>query len=182
MSHARSVTFAVLALGLVCATQGGAQQDGGQGQPKEERAATADAPSSQTMRPVVRGRTWAVSTMKMEATRAAEKILLAGGHAFGAAVAAQAVLGQVDPAMNGVGSDAELLLYDAKTKQVVSINAEGPAPKLATIDWYKQNNGGKLPTRDGVLSAIVPGTADAWDILLDRWGTTEWVPELEQTI
>ena len=111
---------------------------------QEERAATADVASSQTMRPVVRGRTWAVSTMKLEATRAAEKILLAGGNAFDAAVAAQAVLGQVDPAMNGVGSDAELLLYDAKTKQVVSINAEGPAPRLATIDWYKKNNGGKL--------------------------------------
>src|ERR1700674_474816 len=105
MSHARSVTFGVLVLGLVCAIQGGAQQDRRPGQPQEERAATADLQSAQTMRPVVRGRTWAVSTMKMEATRAAERILLAGGNAFDAAVAAQAVLGQVDPAMNGVGSD-----------------------------------------------------------------------------
>jgi gamma-glutamyltranspeptidase/glutathione hydrolase len=120
--------------------------------------------------------------MKMEATRAAEKILLAGGNAFDAAVAAQAVLGQVDPAMNGVGSDAELLLYDAKTKQVVSINAEAPAPKLATIDWYKQNLGGKLPTSDGLLSAIVPGTVDAWYILLDRWGTMTLAQVLEQAI
>src|SRR2546425_6206116 len=182
MSHARSVTFAVLALGLVCATQGGAQQDRRPVQPQEERTATADVQSSQTMRPVVRGRTWAVSTMKMEATRAAEKILLAGGNAFDAAVAAQAVLGQVDPAMNGVGSDAELLLYDAKTKQVVSINAEGPAPRLATIDWYKKNNGGKLPTSDGLLSAIVPGTVDAWYILLDRWGTMTLAQVLEQAI
>src|SRR3989442_7896358 len=171
MGHARSVTFAGLALGLVGATQGGAQQDRRPGQPQEERTATADVQSSQTMRPVVRGRTWAVSTMKMEATRAAEKILLAGGNAFDAAVAAQAVLGQVDPAMNGVGSDAELLLYDAKTKQVVSINAEGPAPKLATIDWYKQNNGGQRPTRDRMVSTDVSGHVRVWDILLERLGT-----------
>ena len=44
-----------------------------------------------------------------------------------------------------------MLVYDAKTRKVVSINAEGTAPKLATIDWYKKNNGGKLPVNDSLL-------------------------------
>jgi gamma-glutamyltranspeptidase / glutathione hydrolase len=176
MSRARSVVFGVLVVGLVCTIPGAAQQS------QRGSGAANDAQSSHTMRPVIRGRTWAVSTMKAEATRAAEKILLAGGNAFDAAVAAQAVLGQVDPAMNGVGSDTELLLYDAKTKQVVSINGEGPAPRLATIDWYKTNYGGKLPNSDSLLSAIVPGTVDAWYILLDRWGTMSFAQVLEQAI
>lgn len=60
------------------------------------------------MRPVVRGTHAAVSSMKPESTLAAEQILRAGGNAFDAAVAGQAVLGVVDAAMNGVGSDAEL--------------------------------------------------------------------------
>jgi len=58
--------------------------------------------------------------MKPEATRAAENILRAGGNAFDAAVAGQAVLGLVDPAANGIGSDAEILIYDAKTRQPYS--------------------------------------------------------------
>src|SRR5712691_12406684 len=94
-----------------------------------------------TMRPIIRGRQYAVASMKAEATRAAERVLEAGGNAFDAIVAGQAVLGVVDAAMNGVGSDAVLLLYDARAKKVVSINAEGTAPQLATIEWYKKSNG-----------------------------------------
>ena len=97
------------------------------------------------MRPVVRGRIHAAASMKPEASRAAERILQAGGNAFDAAVAGQAVLGIVDAASNGVGSDAVILVWDAKAKQVVSINAEGTAPRLATIEWYQKNLGGKLP-------------------------------------
>ena len=72
--------------------------------------------AARTMRPIVRGRHFAVASMKAEATRAAERILEKGGNAFDAIVAGQAVLGIVDAAMNGVGSDAVLLVYDAKTK------------------------------------------------------------------
>src|SRR5262249_22504094 len=128
-------------------------------------------PNAGTMRPVIRGMHAAVSSMKPEATRAAENILRAGGNAFDATIAGQAVLALVDPSMNGVGSDAEILVYDAKTKQPYSINAEGTAPRLATIDWYNKNNGGKLPSSDGLLSGTVPGVVDAWYVLLDRWGT-----------
>src|SRR5262252_3310230 len=106
--------------------------------------------TNKTMRPVVRGQHFAVAAMKAEATRAAERILEKGGNAFDAIVAGQAVLGIVDAAMNGVGSDAVLLVYDAKTKKVVSLNAEGTAPKLATIQWYKEHNGGKLPISDSL--------------------------------
>jgi gamma-glutamyltranspeptidase / glutathione hydrolase len=140
-----------------------------------------DAPG-RTMRPIIRGRHYAVASMKAEATRAAERILEAGGNGFDAIVAGQAVLGVVDAAMNGIGSDAVLLIYDAKTKKVVSLNAEGTAPKLATIEWYKKNNGGKLPQSDGLLAGTVPGTVDAWYILLDRWGTMSFEKVLEQAI
>ncbi len=95
----------------------------------------------------------------------------AGGNAFDAIVAGQAVLGLVQPNLNGVGSDATLLIYDAKAKKVFSLNAEGTAPKLATIEWYKANQGGKIPVNDSLLSGTVPGVVDAWYILLSRWGT-----------
>ena len=135
-----------------------------------------------TMRPVVRGRTQAAASMKAEATRAADRILQAGGNAFDAAVAGQAVLGLVDAASNGVGSDAVILVYDAKAKAVVSINAEGTAPRLATIEWYQKNLGGKLPQSDTLLAGTVPGVVDAWYTLLDRWGTMTFAQVLQPAI
>src|SRR4029077_11560916 len=111
-----------------------------------------DDSSSATRRPVIRGRQAAVTSMKPEATEAARRILQAGGNAFDAAVAGQAALAVTDFPLNGVGSDAVILLYDAKAKKVVSINAEPRAPKLATIEWHEKNNGGKIPESDGLLS------------------------------
>ena len=124
-----------------------------------------------TMRPVLRGTQHAAASMKPQATQVAERIMRAGGNAFDAIVAGQAVLALVDPASNGVGADAVVLIYDAKAKKVFSLNAEGTAPKLATIEWYKENAGGKLPNSDGLLAGSMPGVVDAWYILLDRWGT-----------
>src|SRR2546423_1028332 len=138
--------------------------------------------TNRTMRPVVRGQHFAVASMKAEATRAAERVLEKGGNAFDAIVAGQAVLGLVDGAMNGIGADATLLVYDAKTRKVYSINAEGTAPKLATIEWYKEHNGGKLPVNDSLLSGTVPGCIDAWYILLDRWGTMSFAQVLAEAI
>ena len=109
--------------------------------------------------------------MMPQATMAAQRILESGGNAFDAAVAGQAVLGQVSPAANGVGSDAVLLVYDAKLKKVWSINAEGAAPRLATIEWYQRNRNGKIPSDDTLLAATIPGAIDAWCIMLSRWGT-----------
>ncbi|MGE5569646.1 MAG: gamma-glutamyltransferase [Rhodospirillales bacterium] len=142
----------------------------------------AAQPQRKTMRPVIRGTQYAVVSMKPEATQVAERILRAGGNAFDAAVAGQAVLAIVDGANNGVGSDAVLLVYDAKTGKVVSINAEGTAPKLATIEWYKANQGGKIPVDDTLLSGTVPGVVDAWYILLDRWGAMTFADVLAPAI
>ncbi|MBZ5558554.1 MAG: gamma-glutamyltransferase [Acidobacteriia bacterium] len=142
----------------------------------------ADEIHTATMRPVIRGRDVAAASMKPEATQAAERILRAGGNAYDAAVAGQAVLGLVDAASNGVGSDAVILIWDAKAKQVVSINAEGTAPKLATIEWYQKNLGGKLPSSDTLLSGTVPGVVDAWYTLLDRWGTMTFAQVLQPAI
>ena len=113
--------------------------------------------SSQTMRPVIRGRQAAVASMKAEATEAARRILEAGGNAFDAAVGGQAALGVTDFSLNGVGSDAVLLVYNARDQKVYSVNAEPRAPKLATIEWYEKNNGGKIPESDGLLSGGLPG-------------------------
>src|SRR5450432_3477588 len=133
----------------------------------------APPPSSiaQTMKPLARGTDYAAASMMPQATLAAEHAMRAGGNAFDAIVAGQAVLGVVQPNLSGLGSDAVLLIYDAKQKKVFSLNAEGTAPNLASIEWYNANQGGKIPVNDGLLSGTVPGAVDAWYILLSRWGT-----------
>jgi len=142
----------------------------------------SDDPAIQTMRPVIRGRHAAVASMKAEATEAARRILDAGGNAFDAVVAGQAALAVTDFSLNGLGSDAVLLVYNSYDKKVYSINAEPRAPKLATIDWYEKNNGGKIPESDGLLSGGLPGVVDAWYILLDRWGTMSFEQVLKPAI
>ena len=148
---------------------------------KAQNQSDGSAPSH-TARPVIRGTEYAVSSMKPQATEAAVRILEAGGNAFDAAVAGQAVLALVNPESNGFGADAVVLVYDAREKKVHSINAEGTAPRLATIDWYNKNNGGQIPDSDGLLSASLPGVIDAWYIMLDRWGTMTFAQVLERAI
>jgi len=137
---------------------------------------------TQTMKQLARGTEYAVASMAPRATLTAEHVLNSGGNAFDAIVAGQAVLGIVQPHLNGVGSDATLLIYDAQQKKVLSLNAEGTAPKLATIEWYKVNQGGKIPVDDSLLSGTVPGVVDAWYILLSRWGTRSFAELLAPAI
>src|SRR4029079_17433928 len=143
---------------------------------------SADTTPGRTVRPVLNGRQYGVSAMKYEATEAAVRILEAGGNAFDAAVAGQAGLALVDPASNTYGRHAVRVVYDAKTRKVVSSDAEGTAPKLATIDLYKEHQAGKMPVDDGLLSATVPGVVDAWYTLLDRWGTMTFAQVLQPAI
>jgi gamma-glutamyltranspeptidase/glutathione hydrolase len=138
--------------------------------------------AQRTMRPVIRGESYAVSSRKPQASQAAERILRAGGNAFDAAVAGQAALCITDPANNGVGGDAFILVYDAKTEKVYSINAAGWSPKLATIEWYRKNNDGKIPANDSLLSATVPTSVDAWYTVLSRWGTMSFAEVLQPAI
>jgi gamma-glutamyltranspeptidase/glutathione hydrolase len=152
------------------------------GDTPQARAQEAADASINTMRPVIRGQQAAVSSMRPESTEAARSILQAGGNAFDAVVAGQAALAVTDFALNGVGSDAVILVYDARAKKVVSINAEPRAPKLATIEWYRTNAGGKIPESDGLLSGALPTVVDAWYLLLDRWGTMSFERVLQPAL
>src|SRR5262249_41455039 len=100
-----------LLVSLLFACQSGAQEEA-------ERSISP----SKTFRPVVRGTQYAVSSMKQEATRAAARILESGGNAFDAIVAGQAVLALVNPESNGLGADAQILVYHAGEKKVYSVN------------------------------------------------------------
>lgn len=121
-------------------------------------------------RSAVLARNGMAATSHPLASEAAIQILRGGGNAFDAAIAANAVLGVVEPMSCGIGGDLFAIVWDAKTKKLHGLNASGRAPRLATIDAYKAKGLSSIPT-SGPLSWSVPGCVDGWASLRDRFGT-----------
>jgi gamma-glutamyltranspeptidase/glutathione hydrolase len=105
------------------------------------------------------------------ATQAALDILKAGGNAIDAAIAANAVLGLVEPTGNGIGGDLFAIVWDAKTKKLYGLNASGRSPYDLTLDYFKENGYEKIPSY-GPLPVSVPGCVDGWFELHKRFGKT----------
>src|SRR5215471_10364966 len=84
------------------------------------------------------------------ATQAAIDILKKGGTAIDAAIAANAVLGVVEPEMNGIGGDLFAIVYDAKSKKLYGLNASGHSPYSLTPDEFKKRGLTSIPN-DGPL-------------------------------
>ena len=73
------------------------------------------------------------------ATQAALDILKSGGNAIDAAIAANAVLGIVEPTGSGIGGDLFAILWDAKSQKLYGLNASGRSPYDLSIDYFKKN-------------------------------------------
>lgn len=114
------------------------------------------------------------------ASLAAVEILQKGGSAVDAAIAANAVLGVMEPVLNGIGGDCFVIVYDPKTHKLYGYNGSGPAASgrdLAKMRAevkaaYKKAG---LPEKDliplfGSLPVTVPGTVDTWFALHKRFG------------
>ena len=114
-----------------------------------------------------------VATSEVEASQAGARILERGGSAIDAGIAANAVLGVMEPMMNGVGGDLFAIYYDAKTGKLTGINASGWAPKGLTIEHLKSKGLDKMPY-DGIDSVTVPGAVDGWAKLHGRFGKLPW--------
>jgi gamma-glutamyltranspeptidase/glutathione hydrolase len=110
------------------------------------------------------------ATSQPLATATAIQILQQGGNAIDAAIAANAVLGVVEPMSCGLGGDLFAIVWDSKSKKLVGLNASGRSPATATIDLFKSKGLTAIPTF-GPLSWSVPGCVDGWDQLRKRFGT-----------
>jgi gamma-glutamyltranspeptidase/glutathione hydrolase len=102
------------------------------------------------------------------ATMAAIDVLKKGGSAVDAAIAANAVLGVTEPAMNGVGGDLFAIIYDAKTQKLYGLNGSGRSPYNLSIDYFKKAGIAYIPR--GPLSVSVPGCVDGWYELNKKFG------------
>ena len=110
-----------------------------------------------------------VSSAHPLATLAGVRMLLRGGNAVDAAVAAAAVLGVVEPYQTGLGGDAFALLYLTNERRVRALNASGYAPAAATLDDFRARCLTTMP-RQSPLAWTVPGCVDGWSQMLDEHG------------
>lgn len=114
-----------------------------------------------------------VATSEVEASQAGARMLERGGSAIDAGIAANAVLGVMEPMMNGIGGDLFAIYYDAKTGKLTGINASGWAPKNLTIEHLQGKDLHEVPMF-GIDSVTVPGAVDGWAKLHGRFGKLPW--------
>jgi gamma-glutamyltranspeptidase / glutathione hydrolase len=99
------------------------------------------------------------------------EVLRGGGNAIDAAVATFYMTGVVEQHQAGIGGDAVILAYIAKEKRLAFINGTGPAPALATREFYQKL--GEIPDA-GPHSTLVPGAVAGFDLILKKYGTRDY--------
>src|SRR5256885_13556939 len=104
------------------------------------------------------------------AARAGVQVLERGGNAVDAAIAANAVMGVVEPQSNGIGGDLFAIVYDAKAGTLHGLNASGWAPDGLTPALLKSRGITEMP-RGGIHTVTVPGAVAGWEALRVRLGT-----------
>ncbi|MFQ5489425.1 MAG: gamma-glutamyltransferase [Phycisphaerae bacterium] len=109
------------------------------------------------------------ATSQPLATQVALDILKAGGSAVDAAIAANAVLGLVEPTSNGIGGDLFAIVWDAKTHRLYGLNASGRAPAGLSLKHLLEEDIEYLPYY-GPLPITVPGCVDGWFELHGKFG------------
>src|SRR5205807_1369609 len=114
-----------------------------------------------TRRPVTLADHGMVATAHPLASATGLEVLMRGGNAIDAAVATAAALNVTLPGSCGIGGDAFILYYDAKTQKVTGINGSGVAPYAATVEYYRQKGWEFLP-EEGIHAVSVPGAVDAY--------------------
>ena len=124
-------------------------------------------------RSMVISETGIVATSQTLASQAGARVLERGGSAMDAAIAANAVLGVVEPMSCGMGGDLFAIYWDASTGKMTAINASGWAPKGLTIEALKAMGKTEMP-QEGIQSVSVPGAVEGWAKLHQRFGKLPW--------
>ncbi|MFN5761614.1 MAG: gamma-glutamyltransferase family protein [Sphingobacteriales bacterium] len=122
-----------------------------------------------TQKPVLHGKNWMAITGKPLAATAGATIFNQGGNAVDASCAMLAATCTMWDVLSW-GGETQAIIYNPKTKKVISINALGVAPTGATAAFY-QSKGYKYPPQYGPLAAVTPGTPGGLCFILAEYGT-----------
>ena len=129
-----------------------------------------------TGRPVIRSTEGVISSGHYLTSMAGMRMLLSGGNAFDALVAAGFAAAVVEPiASYSLAAEGVFMLYDAKSGELLSLSGQGTAPGKATAAFYKSQGLERIPTGPGHpqshLSFTLPGVVHAFISLAERHGT-----------
>jgi gamma-glutamyltranspeptidase/glutathione hydrolase len=117
----------------------------------------------------------AIATVDPTATAVGLDVLKHGGNAVDAAVAAAATLGVTEPFSSGIGGGGFFVYYDAKHRQVHTIDGREAGPADMTTDYFVDPADG-LPfdfqeARISGKSVGAPGSLATWQAAASKWGT-----------
>src|SRR4030081_737280 len=162
-NHPRRYVFHLVLLAVTITGRGAEAQDRSQG------------------RSMVISRGGIVAAESPLAAQAGVRILERGGNAVEAASATNAMMGVVEPMMNGIGGDLFVIVYDAKANKLYGLNASGWAPQGLTIEYLQKQGICSMP-QEGVNAITVPGAVDGWQKLADKFGMKKLAEDLGAAI
>jgi gamma-glutamyltranspeptidase/glutathione hydrolase len=125
--------------------------------------------AQKTQKPPLHARNWMAITGKPLSANAGAMIFTQGGNAIDAACAMLAAGCTMWDVLSW-GGETQAIIYNPKTKKVISINALGVAPTGATVDFFK-SKGYDYPPEYGPLAAVTPGTPGGLCLMLAEYGT-----------
>ena len=133
----------------------------------------------------VEAENWMIAAANPHAVEAGADILRSGGSAADAMVAAQLVLGLVEPQSSGLGGGAFLVWYDAETGELTTLDGRETAPLAATPTLFQDAQGDPLGFFDAVVGGRSVGTPGTPALLAEahrRWGRRPWPALFEDAI
>jgi len=142
---------------------------------------TANAQERGQTRSMVISKNGIVAAESPLAAQAGVRILESGGNAVDAAIATNAMMGVVEPMMNGIGGDLFAIVYDAKANKLYGLNASGWAPKGLTIEFLQKQGLKEMP-QAGINSVTVPGAVEGWAKLSEKFGRRKLAEDLSAAI
>jgi gamma-glutamyltranspeptidase/glutathione hydrolase len=129
---------------------------------------TQARPTVATMRPEIVGTHGIVAGGRHLSVAAGTRILELDGNAVDAGVASVFAAAVVEISHFGFGGECPTMIYDARSKKVVVINGQGPAPRAARPELFRAK--GKIDA-NGPLAATIPAVMDAMALALGNYGT-----------
>ena len=140
------------------------------------------------LRPAALGKKGMIATANPLATLAGQKILVKGGNAIDAIVAAAASLNAAEPYMSGTGGVGYMLFYSAKENRVRSLVFGGWVPETFRITRFKTDVKVADGAGHGAMESIgpriaaVPGNLAGWARALKDYGTMPLTEVFESAI
>ncbi|HLJ36699.1 MAG TPA: gamma-glutamyltransferase, partial [Ktedonobacteraceae bacterium] len=104
------------------------------------------------------------------ATQAGIRILMQGGNAIDAAIAANATMTVAYPSTCSAGGDIFMLIWHEKSRKLYALNGSGRAPQGMRPEYFAGQGMQSIPER-GPLAINVPGAVDGWFEALGRFGS-----------